>query len=150
LGGVIGGVVGGWLGDWAHRRWPYAGRCSVAQLSLFLGATVFIAVGQIRLRRTRVHKTQRTESVMKCSAKFWAVVSLLFLFNVVACWTPVAALRPICGDIVRDSFRLPPHIGQSPWGANGCRFAGSPLGRSFGPVAALLAGLASYVQSISS
>jgi len=56
----------------------------VAQLSLFLGATVFIAV-------------------MKCSARFWAVVSLLFLFNVVACWTPVAALRPICGDIVRDS-----------------------------------------------
>ncbi|CAE7211187.1 baiG [Symbiodinium sp. CCMP2592] len=84
LGGVIGGVVGGWLGDWAHRRWPYAGRCGVAQLSLFLGATVFVAV-------------------MKCSPRFWAVVSLLFLFNVVACWTPVAALRPICGDIVRDS-----------------------------------------------
>ncbi|CAE7454643.1 PCLO [Symbiodinium natans] len=84
LGGIVGGVLGGWLGDRFHRRWPYGGRCAVAQLSVLLGALLFVAV-------------------MASPARFSLVVCGYFAFQVVSCWTPAAALRPICGEIVRDS-----------------------------------------------
>ncbi|CAE7338839.1 ytbD [Symbiodinium sp. CCMP2456] len=84
LGGMVGGLLGGWLGDRFHRCWPYGGRCVVAQLSVLLGSLFFVAV-------------------MTSPAKFSLVVGFFFAFHVASCWTPAAALRPICGEIVRDS-----------------------------------------------
>ncbi|CAE7883049.1 unnamed protein product [Symbiodinium sp. KB8] len=84
LGGMVGGLLGGWLGDRFHRCWPYGGRCVVAQLSVLLGSLFFVAV-------------------MSSPARFSLVVGFFFAFHVASCWTPAAALRPICGEIVRDS-----------------------------------------------
>jgi len=84
LGGMVGGLLGGWLGDRFHRCWPYGGRCVVAQLSVLLGSLLFVAV-------------------MTSPARFSLVVGFFFAFHVASCWTPAAALRPICGEIVRDS-----------------------------------------------
>ncbi|CAJ1395480.1 unnamed protein product [Effrenium voratum] len=87
VGGMFGGLLGGKLGDRAHRWWPYCGRCLVAQLSVVLGIMCFLGV----------------MGTPYSPASFWIVIGFFFMFNLTACWSPAAALRPICGDVVRDS-----------------------------------------------
>lgn len=86
-GAIVGNPLGGFLGDFFNRMWPNAGRCAVAQMSVLLGTGCFLLF---------MYAPQNTQSIA------W-VMSLYGLFQVVCCWTQAAALRPICGTIVKDS-----------------------------------------------
>merc|ERR1711862_185255 len=87
LGGVVGGLLGGVLGDIFGSISPFAGRCAVAQASVLLGTLCFMWF---------IHVPYSEHSLFVVSAAFFA-------FQTVACWTPAAALRPICGAIFQDS-----------------------------------------------
>lgn len=86
IGGVVGSLLGGHLGDWANKLIPQVGRCMVAQASVVLGIFAFIWIMNI---------PYGTNS-------FLVLVCAIFIFNAVACWTPPAALRPMCGELFDD------------------------------------------------
>ncbi|CAE8584319.1 unnamed protein product [Polarella glacialis] len=87
LGGVLGGLVGGSLGDRVNGCFPDVGRCAVAQTSVVLGIGCFLWFIYIPYSAT----------------SFPILAAAFFMFNAVSCWTPAAALRPICGTIFTDS-----------------------------------------------
>jgi len=86
-GGIAGALIGGKLGDYFHGKWPFGGRCFVAQLSVVLGIVCFY----------------RFIHVPFGPGSFYAATFAYFLFTAVATWTPAAALRPICGEVMRNS-----------------------------------------------
>jgi len=87
FGGILGSPLGGFLGDYFSRLLPNAGRCAVAQISVFFGTLCFLLFMYI---------PYSTNS-------FVLVTCAVFSFHLVSCWTQPAALRPMCGTLMTDS-----------------------------------------------
>jgi len=90
IGGIFGSIAGGKLGDCigAHDGLlPIVGRCAVAQTSVVLGTAVFLWMINIPYS----------------AHSFPILLTAFILFHSVSCWTPCAALRPICSEIFRNS-----------------------------------------------
>jgi len=85
LGGVLGSFFSGYMGDAAARVNPGRGRTYVALASVALGVPVFL---------TLILTADASRAVL--------VAALFFLFQFVAGWTPAAANRPICAELVNS------------------------------------------------
>lgn len=97
----MGHTLGGYLGDRLHRVWPYSGRIVVAVASKVVGTTIFglFAPWNVDLRSI----SERSEMVSAPHSASWKLVVLYIGFHLTATWTQSCALRPMCGDLVKNS-----------------------------------------------
>ena len=79
---TLGGWIGGMLGDYANERFSTRGRIMVAIVSV---------VGGIPLYALFLFAREYTWALLWINA-----------FNILATWTPPAALRPVCADLTRN------------------------------------------------
>ena len=80
---TVGGWLGGVLGDYAASRAASKGRILVAFVSVVGGIPLY--------------------GFFLYAKSYKAALLWINLFNLVATWTPPAALRPICADLTRNS-----------------------------------------------
>mmetsp|Transcript_150483 Transcript_150483/g.382571 ORF Transcript_150483/g.382571 Transcript_150483/m.382571 type:complete len:490 (+) Transcript_150483:121-1590(+) len=88
LGGASGTMLGGFLGDRAAQQAPHRGRALVALSSVVLGIVPFLTIFLV---------------IPHDPSYVFVTAGVVFGFSLLASWSPAAAIRPICTELVSSS-----------------------------------------------